>query len=104
MLELIAEDSAVSLSPRDSLVSMEVSAAEVVAEAAGEAVVGEISEDKTIMASEAEEVLAGEEEDLAAKVAPQVRPTNYCTSFFLLPGHWNDVPEAAQQGFDNFDE
>ena len=98
-------DSPVSLSPRASLVSMEVSAAGVVAvEAAGEAVVGESSEDKTIMASEVAVVPAGEEEDLVAKVAPQFRATNYYTSFSLFPGHWNDGPEAAQQGFDNFDE
>ena len=78
--------------------------AEVVAEAAGGAVVEETSEDKTIMASVAAVVLVGEGEDLVAKVAPDVQATNYHASFFLFPGHWNEAPEAAQQGFDNFDE
>ena len=104
LAELIAEDSPVSHSQRASLLSMEASVAEAVAEAAGEAVVEETSEVKTIMASEAAVVLAGEGEDLVAKVALEVRATNYHTSFFLFPGHWNEAPEAAQQGFDNFDE
>ena len=102
LVELIAEDSPVSLKPKASLDLM-VSGAEAVAEVVGEAVVVETSEDKT-MASEDVEVPEGGEEDLVAKVAPQFRATNYYTSFFLFPGHWNDVPEAAQQGFDNFDE
>ena len=71
LAELIAEDSPVSHSQRASLVSMEASVAEVVAEEAGGAVVEETSEDKTIMASVAAVVLVGEGEDLVAKVAPE---------------------------------
>ena len=57
---------------------MEVSAAAVVVEVAGEAVVEvvETSEDKTT-ASEDVEVPEGAEEDLVAKVAPQLRETKY---------------------------
>ena len=70
-MELIAEDSPVSLKPRASLVLMEPSEAGVVVEVAGEAVVVETSEDKT-MASEDVEVPEGGEEDLVAKVAPHL--------------------------------
>ena len=76
LLELIEEDSPLSLSPKASLASTEISAAEVVVEAAGEAVVVETSEVKT-MASEDVELPEGEEEDLVAKVAPQLRETKY---------------------------
>ena len=77
-LELIAEHSPPSLSPKASLALMEVSAAAVVVEVAGEAVVEvvETSEDKTT-ASEDVEVPEGAEEDLVAKVAPQLRETKY---------------------------
>ena len=98
-MELIAEDSPVSLKPKASLDLM-VSGAEAVAEVVGEAVVVETSEDKT-MASEDVEVPEGGEEDLVAKVARPVPGDQI--SFFLFPGLWSDVPEA-QQGFDNFDE
>jgi len=68
LLELIEEDSPLSLSPKASLASMEVSAAEAVVEAAGEAVEVETSEVKTIMASEDAELPEEEEEDLVGKV------------------------------------
>ena len=81
LVELIAEDSPVSLKPRASLVLMEPSEAGVVVEVAGEAVVVETSEDKT-MASEDVEVPEGGEEDLVAKVARPVPGDQI--SFFLI--------------------
>ena len=80
LVELIAEDSPVSLKPKASLDLM-VSGAEAVAEVVGEAVVVETSEDKT-MASEDVEVPEGGEEDLVAKVARPVPGDQI--SFFLI--------------------
>ena len=87
LLELIEEDSPLSLSPKASLASTEISAAEVVVEAAGEAVVVETSEVKT-MASEDAELPEGEEEDLVAKVAPQFWAANmiHHSSYFQVIG------------------
>ena len=83
------EDSQVRLSPKASLASMEVSVAGVAVEVAGEAVVVvvlvETSEDRT-MASEDAEVPEGVEEDLVAKVAPQLPNIQHNSSYFQVIG------------------